>query len=83
VALALLLVTMPHLEARADQAPAMTRLTSRVRMLARYAWGSMALSLQVSISKEMAPQWTAPWSEPANSAFLRLTAIGRIERSTV
>src|ERR687892_2207524 len=28
----------------------------------------------------MTPQWTPPWSEPANSAFLRLRAIGRLGR---
>ena len=34
------------------------------------------------LSDAMTAQWTPPWSEPANSAFLRLSAIGRIERST-
>jgi hypothetical protein len=38
--------------------------------------------LQVSISDAIVAQCSVPPSEPANSAFFRLSAIGRIERST-
>ena len=40
------------------------------------------MSLQVSISEAMTAQCSPPPSEPANRAFLRLSAIGRIARST-
>jgi hypothetical protein len=43
----------------------------------------MLQSLQVSISEAMTAQCSPPPSEPANNAFLRLSAIGRIERSTM
>lgn len=46
-------------------------------MLARYANGSMALSLQVSISEAMVAQFSAPTSCPAKRAFFRLSATGR------
>jgi hypothetical protein len=39
--------------------------------------------MQVSISEAMTAQCSPPLSEPANNAFLRLSAIGRIERSTM
>jgi hypothetical protein len=51
-------------------------------MSARYVRGSIPHSLQVSISEAMMAQCSPPPSEPANSAFLRLSAIGRIDRST-
>ena len=45
--------------------------------------GSTPPSLQFSISVAMIAQFSPPPSEPANSAFLRLSAIGRIDLSTV
>jgi hypothetical protein len=38
--------------------------------------------LHVSINEAITAQCSAPPSEPANSAFLRLSAMGRIVRST-
>jgi hypothetical protein len=43
----------------------------------------MSLSLQVSISEAMDGQCSALPSEPANRAFFRVSAMGRMERSTV
>jgi hypothetical protein len=40
------------------------------------------MSLQVRISEAMTAQCSPPPSEPANMAFLRLSAIGRMARST-
>src|SRR4051794_75557 len=40
------------------------------------------MSLQVSIGEAMTAQCSPPPSEPANRAFLRLSAIGRMARST-
>lgn len=48
----------------------------------RRASGSTWFSLQVSTREAMMAQCSAPPSEPANSAFFRLSVIGRIERST-
>ena len=45
--------------------------------------GSTPLSLQVSISEAITAQCSAPPSEPANRAFLRFSAIGRMVRSTM
>ena len=59
------------------------RLTSLVRVSVSQACGFTPLSLQVSMSEAMTAQLAPPSSLPANSAFLRLSAIGRIERSTV
>ena len=42
-----------------------------------------AVQLAVSISEAMIAQLSAPSSLPANSAFLRFSAIGRMERSTI
>ena len=39
--------------------------------------------MQVSTSEAMTAQFSPPPSEPAKSAFLRLRAMGLIERSTV
>ena len=50
---------------------------------ARLGGGSTPLSLQVSMSEAMTAQCSPPPLEPANSAFSRLRAMGRIERSTV
>jgi hypothetical protein len=58
-------------------------LTILVRTSVRYAGGSTSLSLQVSKSEAMVAQCSAPLSDPENRAFLRLSAMGRIERSTV
>ena len=58
-------------------------LTMRVRTSVRYASGSMAFSLQVSIKDATVAKCSALPSEPANSAFLRLSAIGRMDRSMV
>ena len=57
--------------------------TSLVSTSASQASGFTPCSLQVSISEASTAQFSAPRSWPANSAFLRLSAIGRIERSTV
>ncbi len=43
----------------------------------------MPFSLQVSTSEAIAAQRSAPLSEPAKRAFFLVSAIGRIERSTV
>ena len=43
----------------------------------------MAFSLQVSISEARIAQCSPPPSEPAKRAFLRLSASGRIARSTL
>ena len=59
------------------------RLTSLVSVSASQACGFTPLSLQVSISEAMIAQLAPPSSLPANSAFLRLSAIGLMERSTV
>ena len=47
------------------------------------ASGSTPFSLQVSTSEAVAAQCSAPPSEPAKRAFFRVSAMGRIERSTV
>lgn len=52
-------------------------------MADRYANGSTALSLQVSISEAMVAQLSAPASCPAKRAFFRFNAIGRMVLSTV
>ena len=43
----------------------------------------MSFNLQVSIRDATVAQCSAPPSEPANNAFFRLSAIGRMERSTI
>jgi hypothetical protein len=43
--------------------------------------GSMVFSLQVSTSEARIAQCSPPPSEPAKSAFLRLSASGRMVRS--
>ena len=43
---------------------------------------STSFSFAVSMSEPMVAQCSAPASEPANSAFLRLRAIGLMDRST-
>ena len=53
-----------------------------VRVAVSQAWGSTLFNLQVSISEAMMPQLVAPASWPANSAFFRLRAMGRMDRST-
>jgi hypothetical protein len=58
-------------------------LTILVRTSVKYPSGSTSFSLQVSISEAMVAQCSAPPSDPANRAFFRLSAMGRMERSTV
>src|SRR5512147_2153430 len=58
-------------------------LTRRVSTSASQASGFTLCNLQVSISEASTAQFSAPRSWPAKSAFLRLSAMGRIERSTV
>jgi hypothetical protein len=58
-------------------------LTILVKTSVSQASGSTSLILQVSTSEAMTAQCSAPPSEPANSAFLRLSLMPRIERSTV
>ena len=57
--------------------------TSLVSTSASQASGFTPCNLQVSISEVSTAQFSAPRSWPANSTFLRLSAIGLIERSTV
>ncbi len=59
------------------------RLTSDVNVSVSQACGLTLLSLAVSMSDAMIAQLAPPSSLPAKSAFLRLKAMGRIERSTV
>src|SRR5512132_1434786 len=58
-------------------------LTRRVSTSATQASGFTLCNLQVSISEASTAQFSAPRSWPAKSAFLRLSAMGLIERSTV
>src|SRR5512144_1971371 len=57
--------------------------TSLVSTTASQASGFTPCNLQVSISEASTAQFSAPRSWPANRAFLRLSAIGLIERATV
>jgi hypothetical protein len=50
-----------------------------MRTSVRYASGSMSFNLQFSIRNATVAQCSAPPSEPANKAFFRLSAIGRME----
>ena len=59
------------------------RLTSLIRVSVNQACGLTSFNLQVSMSEAMIAQFTPPSSEPANRAFLRLSAIGRMARSTL
>jgi len=59
------------------------RLTSLLSVSVSQACGLTSLSLQVSISEAMIAQFVPPSSEPAKRAFLRLRAIGLMDRSTV
>ena len=59
------------------------QLTSLVSVAVIQASGSTELSLHVSMSDAIIAQLCAPSSWPAKSAFLRLSAMPRIERSTV
>lgn len=59
------------------------RLTSLVSVSASPACGFMPFSLHVSMSEAMIAQLAPPSLLPAKSAFLRLSAMGRIDRSTV
>lgn len=45
-------------------------------------YGSTPINLQVSMSEAITAQCSAPPSEPANRAFLRVKASGRMVRST-
>lgn len=58
-------------------------LATAVSVLGKYATGSTALSLHVSMNEAMVAQFSAPASCPANSEFLRLSAIGRMVLSTL
>src|SRR5690606_8713922 len=53
-----------------------------VQCAAGQAYGSTALSLQVSTTEARRPQFRMPASCPESSAFYRLSAIGRMVRST-
>ena len=55
----------------------------RARTSASHACGSMSLSFAVSMSEARIAQWSAPPSEPAKRLFLRVSARGRMERSTM
>lgn len=49
--------------------------------VSQQASGSTSFSVQVSTTEAMMARCSAPWSEPANSAFFQ-SAVGQIKRST-
>jgi hypothetical protein len=49
-----------------------------VSVFASQAWGSTPFILQVSMSEAMTAQFSAPASCPANRAFFRFKAMGRM-----